>query len=83
MEDVKAKIRQFLSRFFRKHELQDDEDIFSLGFVNSLFAMQLVMFLEKEFRIRVDNKDLDIDNFRSIHKIVELIERKAGVVNNP
>lgn len=83
MEAAKVKIKQFLSRFFRKHELQDDDDIFSLGFVNSLFAMQLVMFLEKEFHIRVDNKDLDINNFRSINKIVELIERKAGVVNNP
>ncbi|WP_374020042.1 acyl carrier protein [Paenibacillus thiaminolyticus] len=83
MEDAKVKIKQFLSRFFRKHELQDDDDIFSLGYVNSLFAMQLVMFLEKEFHIRVDNKDLDINNFRSIHKIVELIERKAGLVNNP
>ncbi|MFL1674121.1 acyl carrier protein [Paenibacillus dendritiformis] len=82
MEAAKVKIKQFLSRFFRKHELQDDDDIFSLGFVNSLFAMQLVMFLEKEFHIRVDNKDLDINNFRSINKIVELIERKAGVVNN-
>lgn len=83
MEAAKVKIKQFLSRFFRKHELQDDDDIFSLGFVNSLFAMQLVMFLEKEFHIRVVNKDLDINNFRSINKIVELIERKAGVVNNP
>lgn len=82
MEAAKVKIKQFLSRFFRKHELLDDDDIFSLGFVNSLFAMQLVMFLEKEFHIRVDNKDLDINNFRSINKIVELIERKAGVVNN-
>ncbi|CAH8769874.1 acyl carrier protein [Paenibacillus dendritiformis] len=82
MEAAKVKIKQFLSKFFRKHELQDDDDIFSLGFVNSLFAMQLVMFLEKEFHIRVDNKDLDINNFRSINKIVELIERKAGVVNN-
>ncbi len=53
MEDAKVKIKQFVSRFFRKHELQDDDDIFSLGYVNSLFAMQLVMFLEKEFHIRV------------------------------
>lgn len=78
MEDAKVKIREFLGKFFRKHELRDDEDIFSLGFVNSLFAMQLVMFLEKEFRIRVDNKDLDMNNFRSIDAICELLERKAS-----
>ncbi|BFH67875.1 MAG: acyl carrier protein [Paenibacillus dendritiformis] len=83
MEEAKAKIKQFLSRFFRKHEVQDEDDIFALGYVNSLFAMQLVMFLEKEFHIRVENKDLDLDNFRSIQKIYELVERKAGVVHHP
>jgi len=77
MEEVKGRVRKFLGRFFKKHELQDDEDIFALGFVNSLFAMQLVMFLEKEFSIRVDNKDLDLQNFKSINAIVELIESKT------
>lgn len=78
MEEIKVKIRAFLSRFFRKHELKDDEDIFALGFVNSLFAMQLVMFLEKEFGIRVDNKDLDLNNFRTIDTITDLIISKKG-----
>jgi len=77
MDEMKAKIRAFLSRFFRKHELSDDEDIFSLGFVNSLFAMQLVMFLEKEFGVKVDNKDLDFDNFRTINAIADLVTRKS------
>lgn len=76
MEENKVKIRKFLSRFFRKHELQDDEDIFSLGFVNSLFAMQLVMFIEKEFGIRIENNDLDLKNFSSINSINQLIEGK-------
>lgn len=78
MSEINAKVRSFLSRFFRKRELQDDEDIFSLGFVNSLFAMQLIMFLEKEFKIRVDNKDMDMNNFRTINSIVNLIESKAS-----
>ena len=38
--DSKAAIRQFLAKFFKDYDLKDDEDIFSLGFVNSLFAMQ-------------------------------------------
>ncbi len=78
MSEINAKVRSFLSRFFRKRELQDDEDIFSLGFVNSLFAMQLIMFLEKEFKIRVDNKDMDMNNFRTINSIVSLIESKVS-----
>jgi methoxymalonate biosynthesis acyl carrier protein len=76
MPEIEAKIRGFLVKFFRKHELQNDEDLFSLGFVNSLFAMQMVMFLEKEFAIRVETKDLNIDNFRTINNMVNLIESK-------
>lgn len=78
MDERKVKIKQFLSRFFRNHELKDDEDIFALGFVNSLLAMQLVAFVEKEFRVTVEDEDLDLDNFRTIDAIDALIERKGG-----
>jgi len=78
MQDIKSKVKAFLSRFFRKHEIQDDEDIFSLGFVNSLFAMQMVMFIEKEFGIVIENNDLDLNNFKTINSIVSLIESKAA-----
>jgi acyl carrier protein len=77
MEEEKARIRKFLSRYFRKHELADDEDIFALGFVNSLFAMQLVMFLEKEFGLEMDTADLNLDNFRTINAMLSLLEAKA------
>lgn len=80
MEEIKKQIRAFLSRFFKKHELQDEEDIFALGFVNSLFAMQLVMFLEKEFKIKVENKDLDLNNFRTISTIADFISAKTAVL---
>jgi acyl carrier protein len=79
MEDRKGRIREFLGRFFRNREIGDQEDIFSLGFVNSLLAMQLVQFLEKEFGIAVDDDDLDIDNFRTISALDALVERKSAV----
>ena len=78
MSDRKTKIKDFLSRFFRQHELQDDEDIFALGFVNSLLAMQLVSFIEKEFAVTVEDDDLDLDNFRTVNSIDALIERKLA-----
>ena len=78
MDDRKTKIKEFLSRFFRNHDLADDEDIFALGFVNSLLAMQLVNFVEKEFKITVDDDDLDLDNFRTIDSIDRLVARKSA-----
>lgn len=78
MEENKEKVKRFISRFFRKRELKDDEDIFELGFVNSLFSMQLVLFIEKEFGIVIGNNDLDLNNFRTINSITGLIEKKAS-----
>lgn len=78
MEEIKAKVRAFHSRFFRDRDLRDDEDIFDLGFINSLFAMQLVLFVEKEFNVAIENEDLDIENFKSINATARLIEKKTA-----
>jgi methoxymalonate biosynthesis acyl carrier protein len=77
MEDTQ-KIREFVGRFFRGHELRDDEDIFASGYVNSMFAMQLVQFVESTFGVAVESEDLDIDNFRTIDAIAALVARKQG-----
>lgn len=82
--DTEPKIKTFLSRFFKSHDLQPEEDIFALGFVNSLLAMQLVAFVEKEFGIKVEDDDLDLDNFRSIGAISRLVAKKhAGTPGSP
>ncbi|KAB8332624.1 acyl carrier protein [Brasilonema bromeliae] len=80
MKEIQPKIKEFLSRFFRNYDLQPDEDIFALGFVNSMFAMQLVLFMEQEFQISIDNEDLEFDNFRTINAMTRLIERKTAFV---
>jgi len=76
--DTKQQIREFLSRFFRDHKLADDEDIFATGYVNSMFAMQLVQFVETTFGIAVESDDLEMDNFRTVNAIAALVERKQG-----
>jgi acyl carrier protein len=78
MDETQTKIKEFLSRFFKNHDLQPDEDIFALGFVSSLLAMQLVAFVEKEFGVSVADEDLDLDNFRTINSIASLVARKRG-----
>ena len=50
-------------------ELRDDDDLFATGYVNSLFAVQIVMFVERTFGIAVVGDDLDIGNFASIARI--------------
>ncbi len=77
-DEVKARVRAFLLQHVRRPELGDDENFFALGFVNSLFAMQLVMFVEQEFGVAVENDDLEIDNFSTVAAIAALVERKTA-----
>jgi len=78
--DNKLRIREFLARFFRNADLHDQDDIFAMGFVNSLFAMQLVMFIEGEFAVAVEDEDLDIANFNSVENINSFVARKRCAV---
>ena len=73
---VKASIAGYMTRFFPGYTLKDDDDIFSLGFVNSMFAMQLVQFVEHEFDVVVETEDLELKNFSSINALSDFVARK-------
>lgn len=77
-DDPRLRIREFLSHSFDSSALSDDEDIFAAGRVTSLFAMELVVFIEERIGIRLDDEDLDRENFKSINAMASLIERKQG-----
>ncbi len=77
-DSIRSPIRSFMSRSFKGREIADDDDIFALGFGNSLFALQLVAFVEGEFGIEIESEDLEMTNFRSIAAVSSLVTRKRG-----
>lgn len=76
--DVRARIRSYFATVIRE-PVGDDDDIFERGIVNSLFAMQLVMFVEREFSIVAERQDLDIRNFCSVAALAAFVEAKLGL----
>lgn len=75
---TRGQVRAFLARHVRG-EFPDNVDLFATGRINSLFALQLVMFVEKQFLIRVENDDLERRNFCSIDAISGFVEHKLSV----
>ncbi len=71
----KNKIREFLSRALRGRELGDDEDMFNLGIVHSLFVMQIILFIEKEFSIELEPEELDISQLSTVNNICGLLKQ--------
>jgi acyl carrier protein len=75
---IKATVRQFIARSGNFAGLGDDEDLFESGIVNSLFAVQLMTFIEKTFAIEVGIDDLDIENFKSLNAATAFVLKKNG-----
>jgi methoxymalonate biosynthesis acyl carrier protein len=71
-------IRGYLLNNINITELGNDVDIFEKGYVNSLFAIELMTFLEKSFSIKVVMEDLDMGNFKSIDSICQFLEKKRN-----
>jgi methoxymalonate biosynthesis acyl carrier protein len=52
-----------------------DFDLFESGLVDSLSFAQLLVALEKEFEIRFAVDDIDLDRFRTLQAITEVVTR--------
>lgn len=76
-EKVRGYINENLLIFGEKTKFTDEDNIFERGFVNSLFAMKLLTYVEQEFNILVESEDMEISNFNSVNNIVKLIEKKV------
>jgi acyl carrier protein len=75
---VKETVRSFILKAITVTGLDDDANLFESGIVNSLFAVQLMTFIEKTFAIEVGMDDLDIENFKSVHATTAFVLRKNG-----
>ena len=73
--NVTSQILAFISGRYPQVEITSTDNIFQIGFVNSLFAMELVMFIEKTFGVTVPNDELRIENFHSAESMTELVDR--------
>jgi len=75
---------QMISDFIEGHivmsddnfKLKNEDKIFELGFLDSMFALQLVGFIEEKFGVDVNEEDLDIENFSSVNNIAAFIQLK-------
>ena len=78
IQSTKDTIKNFILESINIPNLQEDDNLFESGIVNSLFAIQLMTFLEKSFNIEVTMDDLSMDNFQSINATSLFVEKKQS-----
>lgn len=73
-EAISVNLQEFLlSR--TKQAWEPDVDLFASGVVSSMFAMELVVYVEKTFDVMVLGEDLAVDNFRTVRRMTDLVLR--------
>ena len=77
-EPARLRLRQFLLSSLKIPELADDADIFTVGGASSLFAVELVLFVEEDLATPLEDDDLERSNFATIDAVVALVERKRA-----
>ena len=69
-------VRAYLGTHLGDRTPDDDADLYENGYLNSLFAVQIVLWLEQHYGLAVGGDDLVMANFRSIAAIAKFIDSR-------
>ncbi len=79
MEKIKGKIRERIKPILQGNEIDDEENFFELGLVHSLFAMQIILFIEREYQIELDPEEVSLESLSSVNAIAEIIDQRLRI----
>lgn len=70
------KILKGLNTSFQVDQVQDEEDLFARGALDSLIMIQFVVAIEEFFKIRLDNADITYSKFKTFAEINKMLTEK-------
>jgi acyl carrier protein len=77
--DISNRIRQFIMNRFplaRHQSIIDDDALLGTQIIDSLGILELVTFMEEEFKITISDEDLLAENFQSIACLTCFVQNK-------
>jgi len=80
-DGIDARILAFVFErfpFARQRSVSREDSLLDSGIVDSLGVLELVEFLERTFGISVTEEDLLPENFDSVRRMADLVDRKRA-----
>jgi acyl carrier protein len=78
-EAIREQLRRFIVKSFplaRKRNVRMDDPLLEDGIIDSLGVLDLVGYIEAEFRVEVADEDLLPVNFQTIVSLTSFVQRK-------
>ena len=79
--EVKEKVKTFIRESFlfdSKAQLEDGDSLLEKGIIDSTGVLEMVLYLEEEFGIKIEDEELIPENLDSVLNIEALVKRKNG-----
>lgn len=80
--EVREQIRKYIAETFLFSEngfnMSDDVSFLDEGIIDSMGVLELIMFTEETFNISVDDDEIKPENFDSVNKLYDYIQRKTS-----
>jgi D-alanine--poly(phosphoribitol) ligase subunit 2 len=78
MPELSAKIRGIFADTLNIEVPSDETDLIEAGYIDSLALVELLFAIEREFSVSVPLDELEIDDFRNVRSISELVAAANG-----
>jgi acyl carrier protein len=78
---ISEKVEQFISAQFifdQERKITRDDSLLETGTIDSTGILEMVLFLEEAFSIKIDDEDLIPDNLDSINRIANFVDGKLA-----
>ncbi len=79
---MKDQLAEFITAQILKdpnRALADDEALISSGLIDSFSLVDLALFVEETFSVRIDDSELTSDVFDTLSELASLVEKRSEV----
>jgi len=79
--EIKDQLRQFFSDNFLVEfgkDVSEEDSLLENGIIDSTGVLELVTFVEKTYKIKVNDDEIIPDNFDSIENIIKFVKQKQN-----
>ncbi len=79
--DISTQLAQYIAREFLKQpgrQIDDETALISSGLIDSFHLVDLAIFVEEHFGVRIDDTELNKDTFDTLSQLAALIQERRG-----
>ena len=83
--DIKDKVKTFIRDNFlfdSSAHIEDDDSLLEKGIIDSIGVLELVLYLEEEFGVKIKDEEVIPENLDSVANIEKLIKNKNGALTD-